>query len=49
MQKKIEKYETQDKRNAMQQDAYNELLIKYNTMVYNANTKSMDNSSVQDN
>lgn len=46
MQRKIEKYERTTKEQARQQDAYNDLLIKYNTIVYKMNTNTFDNSSV---
>ena len=46
MQKKIEKYEQHSKKSNVQQDAYNELLIKYNTLVYKNNTGSMENSTL---
>jgi len=38
MQRKIARHEQGQRDHARQQDQYNELLIKYNTMVYKANT-----------
>lgn len=45
MQRKIEKYEKTAKTQAKQQDAYNDLLIKYNTIVYKLNTNAGDGST----
>ena len=38
MQKKIKQFENQDKVDNKQADMYNELLIKYNSLLYKANT-----------
>jgi hypothetical protein len=46
MQRKVEKHEKTAKAQAKQQDAYNDLLIKYNTIVYKLNTNTVENSTI---
>jgi hypothetical protein len=46
MQRKIDKYEKKAKDQAKNQNAYNDLLIKYNTIVYKLNTNTFDSSVV---
>lgn len=46
MQRKIDKYEKKAKDQAKNQNAYNDLLIKYNTIVYKLNTNTVDSSLI---
>lgn len=46
MSRKIEKYEKVSREHIKQKDAYSDLLIKYNTIVYKMNTNTFDNSSI---
>ena len=49
MQRKIQKFEEQERLSQQKRDNYNDLLIKYNTMVYKMNTNDQSTISKSEN